>query len=228
MERIPSRYDFSNLAKNYGSWFQTREGKLFDSYGKKAIKKHLAPGTKGMKLLDVGCGTGHWSSFFAEYGYRVTAIDVSQVMIETAMRKQTGSVTYLAADAHELPFPDKQFDVTAAITTIEFARNPAGAIREMVRCTKKHGGIVLIGVLNFCARTNKIHRNNGIPPYSDAWFFSPQQVYNMLAPYGKPDIRTAVFIPYRKSVLPYAYLLNTLGSAFRLSTGALIVGTVEV
>lgn len=46
----------------------------------------LLPPTKHVKLLDVGCGEGKDSVFFARNGYDVTAFDVSDAGIEKAKR----------------------------------------------------------------------------------------------------------------------------------------------
>jgi len=37
---------------------------------------------RGASLLEIGCGTGRFSCFAAAQGYRVTAIDVSRMMVE--------------------------------------------------------------------------------------------------------------------------------------------------
>ena len=127
-----------------------------------------------------------------------------------------------------MPFSDGQFDVTAAVTTIEFTRNPPGVIREMVRCTKKPGGTVLLGVLNRYARINRKRLTKGIPPYGDAWFPSQAQLHDILSPYGIPEIRTTAFVPGVKWLSALAHYYNTLGTALRLSTGALIIGKIRL
>jgi len=151
IEMQPSRYDFSALAEGYDSWYSSRKGVLYDGFEKSVALKYLPAQSQNKTLLNVGCGTGHWSMFFSECGFTVTGLDISQRMIEIARSKYNRGISYFVADAHRLPFPDGTFDVTAAITTIEFTRNPAGVIWEMVRCTRKPGGAVLIGVLNCCA-----------------------------------------------------------------------------
>ena len=225
---MKSRHDFSIGADKYDTWFQTREGKLYDRFEKDTIRKYLPPAIPGKQLLDVGCGTGHWSKFFSEYGYTVTGIDVSEAMIEIARAKQVKEIEYVIGDTHELPFPDSQFDVSAAITAIEFVRDPAGVIREMVRCTKKRGGVVILGVLNCCATINRKRRNKGISPYHHSCMLSPRQLYYMMVPFGKPTIITSGFVPRWEWLMPVAPLSNAIGTALRLPTGALTIGVIEV
>jgi len=228
IEIQPSRYDFSTLAEGYDSWYLSREGKLYDKFEKTGMMKYLPAQSDNKTLLDVGCGTGHWSEFFSECGFTVTGLDVSRRMIDVAQSKSNKDITYFVGDAHKLPFPDGAFDVAAAITTIEFTRNPAGVIREMVRCTQKPGGRILIGVLNCCARINRERRNKGIQPYVDAWLLSPHQLRNMLEPYGKPEITTTGFMPKLTWLHLLAHLCNSVGRFFHLPTGALVLGKVQL
>ena len=228
IEMQPSRYDFSALAEEYDFWYLSRKGVLYDRFEKTAVLKYLHAQSKNKTLLDVGCGTGHWSEFFSECGFTVTGVDVSQRMVGVARSKSNCDITYFVADAHRLPFPDGTFDVTAAITTLEFTRNPAGVIREMVRCTRKPGGRILIGVLNCCAGINRRRRNKGIQPYVDAWLLSPHQLRNMLEPYGKPEITTAGFVPKFTWLHLFASLYNSVGRFFHLPTGALVLGKVQL
>jgi SAM-dependent methyltransferase len=70
----------------------------------------------GVRLLDVGCGLGGPARFLAAtYGCDVTGIDLSQPFIEAArmLTDRCGladRVTFLQADALDLPFPDALFD----------------------------------------------------------------------------------------------------------------------
>ena len=228
IEMQPSRYDFSALAEGYDSWYSSREGALYDRFEKTAVLKYLPAQQNNKTLLDVGCGTGHWSVFFSECGFTVTGLDVSQRMIDIARSKSNQGISYIVADAHRIPFSDGAFDVTAAITTLEFTRNPAGVIREMVRCTRQPGGRVLIGVLNCCAWINQKRRNKGKPPYADAWLLSPHQLRNMLEPYGKPETTTTAFVLKFNWLYSLAPLYNSVGIFLHLPTGVLVIGKVQL
>ena len=59
----------------------------------------------GLRLLDVGCGTGYFAREMAARGARVTAIDISSRMIELAGQREAaapGGITYLPLDAADL------------------------------------------------------------------------------------------------------------------------------
>lgn len=112
------RYDFDHVATTYDQWYETAEGKMYDRLEKKAVSQYLPQNAEGMKLLEIGCGTGHWSQFFADLGFEVTGIDVSVLMIEIAQSKALSNVSFQIADGHALPFDDNRFDVTAAMSMI--------------------------------------------------------------------------------------------------------------
>jgi len=176
-------FDFGPLAQGYERWYATPAGRAHDRVQKADVQRLLRPAAVGETLLDVGCGTGHWSSFFAEMGYRVTGIDVAPEMVEVA-QSTVPDWTFQVADAHDLPFEDGTFDVVAAMATLEFLPDPAAAVREMARCARR-GGHLLIGTLNRLAPLNQHRLSKGKPPYSSAHLFSPEELRNLLAPWGR-------------------------------------------
>lgn len=215
---------FDSMAASYDAWYDTLRGRTYDTLEKKVVDKLLPPVTRGNELLDVGCGTGHWSAFFAGQGFRVTGVDVSEKMINIARSKVIPGAAFQVADADELPFEDGWFDVVAAITTLEFVSSPEGVVKEMVRCTKHPGGAILAGVLNPDARVNRDRKAKGKEPYASARFFSPSELGALLSPYGKPQVEVAAFVPRSAWALPLAPLLDFAARSLRLPCGALVAG----
>jgi SAM-dependent methyltransferase len=72
----------------------------------------------GDSLLDVGCAKGFMLFDLIQLipGMRVAGVDVSRYAIENA--KEEVRPFLKVADARELPYPDKSFDVTISVTTI--------------------------------------------------------------------------------------------------------------
>lgn len=64
-------------------------------------------------------------------------------MLEHA-RLRNGT-NYLLGDTQALPFENKQFDLVALITTLEFVTDPVQALREAMRVVRRG---LLLGVLN--------------------------------------------------------------------------------
>ncbi|MFW6061905.1 MAG: class I SAM-dependent methyltransferase [Planctomycetota bacterium] len=182
--RHPDRslFDFDALAREYDRWYETPAGQMYDRVQKEDVRRLLPPAVAGQTLLDVGCGTGHWSAFFAEMGYRVTGVDLAAQMIEVA-RAATGQCTFLVADACHLPFGKSSFEAVAAMATLEFLPDPAAAVQEMVRCAKRDAHL-LIGTLNRLAPLNRRRLAEGREPYASAHLLAPEELHVLLAPFG--------------------------------------------
>jgi len=225
---FPGEFDFDSLAKQYDSWYETAEGSMYDRLEKRAMAKALPRNCEGKKLLDAGSGTGHWSKFFSEKGFTVTDVDLSLSMIKVARGKNIKRALFAIADAHMLPFADNMFDVGVAITTLEFVRAPNIVVREMVRCTKRPGGVVIVGVLNASAKINRRRRASGRQPYKTAQFFSPQKLKEILGAYGKTKVKTTTFVPQHTWLLTLSPIFDVVGKFLHLSNGAFIVGRIKL
>ncbi|UPK42364.1 class I SAM-dependent methyltransferase [Paenibacillus pabuli] len=54
-------------------------------------------------IVDLGCGTGRWTTHLAENGYKITAIDPSEEAIDVARSKDTpGNVNWMVGDSADL------------------------------------------------------------------------------------------------------------------------------
>ena len=95
-------------------------------------------------LLEVGCGTGHFTGLLAQSGFDVFGVDLAPAMIGQA-KHRFPALPFVLADAHQLPFLARAFDVVVYITTIEFLEQPLAALQEGVRVARR--GLVAI-VLN--------------------------------------------------------------------------------
>jgi SAM-dependent methyltransferase len=92
----------------------------------------------GRSVLDVGCGTGYFTSFYLERGARVTGMDIAPASIER-LRERHPQATFLLGDVSEAAPPDRYelvnaFDVLYHITDDRrwesALRHIAGAVRE--------------------------------------------------------------------------------------------------
>jgi len=222
----PWRFDFDTAADTYDSWYETAEGAMYDRLEKKAVSKCLDKNTGPARLLEVGCGTGHWSRFFSDHGFDVTGIDISPAMIKVAQAKNIPNASFQVADAHSLPFTDNSFDITAAVTTLEFVNDAKSVLKEMARCTIKPKGQLIAAVLNSLAPLNRRRQQNDQSLYSKARMFSPGQLKNLLQPYGSTYVRTAGFVCLGKLLFPFSHYIDTLGRRLHLPYGAFIAGRV--
>lgn len=68
---------------------------------------------RGKKILDMGCGAGESSVFFALKGAEVTACDISSEFLKVAQRlaaKNGVSIQTVQSDSAHMPYPDASFD----------------------------------------------------------------------------------------------------------------------
>jgi predicted ATP-grasp superfamily ATP-dependent carboligase/ubiquinone/menaquinone biosynthesis C-methylase UbiE len=100
----------------------------------------------GASVLDLGCGAGYTTMALAQQGYKVSALDCEQAMLDmTAGRVQAAGVSALLAlgDAHELQFDDRTFDLVLALGVIPWLHSPHIALREMRRVLKPGGFLIV-------------------------------------------------------------------------------------
>src|SRR6266568_6518135 len=104
--------------------------------------------TKGLKVLDLGCGDGTTALPEAKLGADVSGIDIARYLVEAGNRRaQEHGLTNLKfqeGDASNLEqVPDKSFDLVVSIFGAMFAPKPFEVAKEMVRVTRPGGRIVM-------------------------------------------------------------------------------------
>ena len=110
----------------------------------------------GSRILDVATGTGKQAFAFAKKGYNVIGIDLSEDMLKVANKKNKyKNVKFEVADATNIPFEDKYFDVACMSFTLHdmplSIRDKV--LKETVRVTKPKGNIMIV---DYALPKNKI------------------------------------------------------------------------
>jgi ubiquinone/menaquinone biosynthesis C-methylase UbiE len=131
-----------SVVTGYEGWYRT-SGRRADRLETVLLKRLLAEFPQARSLLEVGCGTGHFTRWFRGLGFQAVGLDLSSAMLAEAIR--LNSPPCVQSDALALPFPKDSFDIVALITTLEFVGDPIHALREAARVTRF--GLSL-GVLN--------------------------------------------------------------------------------
>ena len=104
--------------------------------------------TKGLKVLDLGCGDGTTALPAAKLGADVLGIDIARNLVDAGNRraKEHGltNLKFQEGDASNLEqVPDKSFDLVVSIFGAMFAPKPFDVAKEMVRVTRPGGRIVM-------------------------------------------------------------------------------------
>lgn len=94
------------------------------------------------KLLDLGCGVGWTSIFFAKRGYEVTGLDISEGMIYQAnlnkKREKIKNVRFIVGDYENVHLDDK-FDCVVFYDALHHALNEEAAVRLAYNLLKPGG-----------------------------------------------------------------------------------------
>lgn len=131
---IADRYDLITVLLSFGR----------DRRWKQRLVR-LAAVSRGSVALDLACGTGDIAFELASRGARVVGMDITQRMLQLAMRKpqaRPSTVSFVAGDMMELPFAASRFDVVTAGYGIRNVPLIEPALREVHRVLKP-GGVFL-------------------------------------------------------------------------------------
>src|SRR5688572_19112830 len=104
--------------------------------------------TKGMKVLDLGCGDGTTAIPAAKLGADVLGVDIARNLVEAGNRRieEEGldNILIQYGDATNLEdLENESFDLVVSIFGAMFAPKPFDVAKEVVRVTKKGGRIVM-------------------------------------------------------------------------------------
>lgn len=100
---------------------------------------------RGLRVADVGCGTGRHALQMAAAGASVTAMDFSEGMLDKARCKPgADAVTWIAHDLHQpLPLETAAFDRVTCCLVVDHIADLTHLMREMGRIVRPDGFIVL-------------------------------------------------------------------------------------
>ena len=191
------------FADEYDSWYYTKKGKYISGLEKDVLLKMIAPiemqdarykmqdlqlATCNLQLIDIGCGTGYFTQYLSGFCKNIVGVDTSMDMIKYAMKKiearsqrSEARIKYIIADAESLPFKERSFDISVSVTAVNFFKNPAKAVSEAVRISRKK---IFLGVLNrwsmlsFFKKLKSLFKNTS---YSDACFYSQREITSILS-----------------------------------------------
>lgn len=105
------------------------------------LRRYVPTRGDGLRLLDVGCGTGHHMASLRERGFEVAGVDGSEEMIRHAKANNPAAPIKLA-DVESLPFPDSSFDFVLCVEVFRYLPDFTNCVNEIARVLKP-GGVCL-------------------------------------------------------------------------------------
>lgn len=97
----------------------------------------------GLKLVDIGCGSGAITRKLAQLGATVTGIDPNTAAIEQAQEEE-GGPTYRVAHAEELGLPDGSCDIAFFSNSLHHVDDMAAALAQAYRIVSPGGRIAVM------------------------------------------------------------------------------------
>ena len=135
-ERINRTYDIFNEDAR----LRSKSGRVEFLTTVKYIEKYLKP---GMKILDIGAGTGAYSFYFAEKGYEVSALELADnnIAVFKSKMKPEHKIKLTQGNAIDLScYPDNYFDIVlmfGPLYHLHSEEDRQKAIAEAKRVSKK-------------------------------------------------------------------------------------------
>jgi SAM-dependent methyltransferase len=169
------------------------------------------PSIGGLRILDVGTGTGRAAIALARRGARVTGVDASSEMLAVARRRADeagATVTFGPGDAHQLPFEDRSFEAVTCLRVLMHTPGWRQALGELCRVARDrvifdYPAIASAAALQAAARKVALAAGVDVEAYR---VFSDRAIARELAAHGF-RIRDC----HRQFVLPIA-LHKRIGS----------------
>jgi ubiquinone/menaquinone biosynthesis C-methylase UbiE len=197
------------IANKYDLYYQTEIGKKVNQIEEKLITD-LLKNVPRTKMLELGCGTGHWTNFFLNKGYKVTATDISDAMLQVAKQKNINA-NFIKANSLEIPFEDNSFDIISSITMLEFVEDQNKVLEEIQRVLKPEGYFIL-GSLNALSELGK--NKDQDDTFHDAKFLSKEELTNKLKRIGEPNILGGVYFSPNFELLDNTSGIDNIEPAF--------------
>jgi SAM-dependent methyltransferase len=216
-DRVTKEIRHGRFLAKYGAgeiWnWESPAGKLRWARRVKMLSKHLGA---GMRVLELGCGTGYFTRELARSGADIVAIDVSPELLEIARANCSGrNVRYEIQNASALSYPDAVFDSVVGSSVLHHLEIEE-ALREIHRVLKVGGTIYFTepNMLNPQIAVQKnvpwVKRKLGDSPDETAFFRWPLR--RLLEQTGYRDVRIDPFdFLHPKTPVPLVGRLDVVG-----------------
>jgi ubiquinone/menaquinone biosynthesis C-methylase UbiE len=119
-----------------------------NSWKREAWRKQIldaAPKKERLDILDIGTGPGFFAINLALAGHNITAIDVTEGMLDRARENAqayNADIDFQLQNGENLPFKDNSFDLITSRNVLWNIKNPIQALNEWKRVLRPGGRMV--------------------------------------------------------------------------------------
>ncbi len=150
---------FAEIAPRYDLVNRLLSGGIDVAWRRTTVREAPPPPTGA--ILDVCCGTGDLALAYARTaapGVRIVASDFCRPMLDRGVEKARRDgrvIEWVEADAMDLPFPDRTFDLVTVAFGLRNIADTRRGLAEMARVTRPGGRLA---ILEFSLPTNALVR----------------------------------------------------------------------
>lgn len=185
----------------YARWRASEIGATTERLERKLILERIGD-VRGKTVLEIGCGDGTLAVLLAEQGAKVSAIDMSEAMIQAARRRaqeRNVDVNFQVAAAERIPFEAEKFDIVVAMSILCFIKNASPVFQEIARVLRPGGRLVIgeLGKWSTWALQRRLRAWLGSQLWKRAVFRTPQGLRRLAEAAGlQPlEVRGAIYYP---------------------------------
>jgi ubiquinone/menaquinone biosynthesis C-methylase UbiE len=135
---MPGRVNYDAIASTYNLRFaeKRRSGTLLALEG-------LLQVSGAERVLEVGCGTGHWLEGLCSPARRAVDLDFSAGMLAQTHHREN-AVDFVQGRAEELPFPAGSFDLVYCVNAIHHFQRQSDFIGRARRVLRLGGALAVL------------------------------------------------------------------------------------
>ena len=172
-----------------------------DNFVKKFYERYKSE-LKNSKILDLGCGTGRHTIFFAQKGLNVYAQDKSKLALNILKEKikKKYKIEIIESTIDEIPFSNQFFDVVISTIVLHHGKikQIKNWLKEIVRVLKPNGFLVVSILSKNDKRyttgkeiepNTKIGISNTFDPEIPHHFFTKTEIINSLKDFSILEIK---------------------------------------
>jgi ubiquinone/menaquinone biosynthesis C-methylase UbiE len=137
---VAARVDYDRLAPTYDARYAASKRS-----GTGEALRALVAARRAARVLEVGCGTGHWLRELSSLVSFACGLDLSSGMLRQARVKALG-LGLLRGRAAQLPLPGAAFDLVYCVNAIHHFGSPRTFVAEAARVLRPGGTLALIGM----------------------------------------------------------------------------------
>ena len=131
---------------DHAAIYDTEIDRVIGRGSREAIYDRLR-GLRGLgNVVEFGCGPGYFTRAIAKNATFVTAVDISQEMLDRANANLAGveNVAFKKENVERTTFPPDTFDTVFTANVVQVLEHPERALREAYRVLKPGGRLILL------------------------------------------------------------------------------------